>query len=135
METLVIPKSAYSILRRLTGETRPDVALSLALKDLLRLRLASLRLTIHPGARPRLVEEGFPFLGFVIFPHRRRLKRRKGIHFRRRFVALWQAYQRGEIPLEQVSASVQGWVNHVRYGNTVGLRKAVLDNTVSMRAC
>jgi len=130
METLVIPKSAYSILRRLTGETRPDVALSLALKDLLRLRL-----TIHPGARPRLVEEGFPFLGFVIFPHRRRLKRRKGIHFRRRFVALWQAYQRGEIPLEQVSASVQGWVNHVRYGNTVGLRKAVLDNTVSMRAC
>jgi len=52
METLVIPKSAYSILRRLTGETRPDVALSLALKDLLRLRLASLRLTIHPGRGP-----------------------------------------------------------------------------------
>ena len=38
-ETLVIPKPAYNILRRLTGESRPDVALSLALKDLIRLRL------------------------------------------------------------------------------------------------
>jgi hypothetical protein len=37
-ETLVIPKPTHNILRRLTGETRPDVALSLALKDLVRLR-------------------------------------------------------------------------------------------------
>lgn len=37
-ETLVIPKPAHNLLRRLTGETRPDVALSLALKDLVRLR-------------------------------------------------------------------------------------------------
>ena len=44
------------------------------------------------------------------------------------------AYRRGEIPLERVSASVQGWVNHVRYGNTVGLRKAVLEN-LSYQLC
>ena len=37
-ETLVIPKPAHNILSRLTRETRPDVALSLALKDLVRLR-------------------------------------------------------------------------------------------------
>jgi len=37
--TLVIPTPAYNILRRLTGESRPDVALNLALKDLVRLRL------------------------------------------------------------------------------------------------
>jgi hypothetical protein len=36
------------------------------------------------------------------------------------------AYASGEISLEDVTASVQGWVNHSRYGNTVGLRKAVL---------
>ena len=30
-----------------------------------------------------------------------------------------------ETPLASVTTSVQGWVNHVRYGNTVGLRKAV----------
>ena len=90
-------------------------------------RLARLRLTIHRGAHPRPVEEGIPFLGFLVFPERRRLKRRKGLHYRRKLWSLWAAYCRGEIQLERVTASVQGWVNHARYGSTVGLRKAVLS--------
>lgn len=89
-------------------------------------RLARLRLTIHPAAQPRPVLEGMPFLGFVVYPDRR-LKRRKGIHVRRWFKRLISVYEAGEIPLETVLASVQGWVNHVRYGNTVGLRKAALN--------
>ena len=93
-------------------------------------RLARYRLTIHPGAHPRPVSEGVPFLGFVTFPYRRRLKRRKGVYYQRKLRALIAAYQAGEIPLEQVTASVQGWVNHVRYGNTVGLRKAVLGQPI-----
>ena len=41
-------------------------------------RLARLRLTIHEeSAQPRPVTEGIPFLGFHVFPGRRRLKRRK----------------------------------------------------------
>jgi hypothetical protein len=40
-ESVIIPKPAYNVLRRLTGESRPDVALSIALKDLVRLRLES----------------------------------------------------------------------------------------------
>lgn len=39
MDTLVLPMSTYNLLKRLTGETRPDVALSVALKDLVHLRL------------------------------------------------------------------------------------------------
>jgi hypothetical protein len=89
-------------------------------------RLATLRLTIHPGAHPRPVEEGIPFLGFVTFPHQRRLKRRQGIYFRRKFRHLMAAHHADTVPLAHVTASVQGWVNHARYGNTVGLRKAVL---------
>jgi len=46
MDTLVLPKPAYNILRRLTGETRPDVALSIALKDLVRLRLEAAQTVI-----------------------------------------------------------------------------------------
>jgi hypothetical protein len=46
MEPLVLPKPAYNLLRRLTGETRPDVALSVALKDLVRLRLEAAQLVI-----------------------------------------------------------------------------------------
>lgn len=96
-----------------------------------RKRLARLRLTMHQGAHPRPTSEGIPFLGFVTYPDQRRLKRRKGIHFRRRLQGLITEYQRGEIPLAQVGKSVSGWVNHVRFGNTVGLRKAVFrDCTV-----
>jgi RNA-directed DNA polymerase len=89
-------------------------------------RLADLRLTIHPETHPHPVTEGMPFLGFMIFPQRRRLKRRKGIYFQRKLRAMMAAYRAGQAPLASVTASVQGWVNHVRYGNTVGLRKAVL---------
>jgi RNA-directed DNA polymerase len=61
---------------------------------------------------------------------KRRLKRRKGIYYQRKLNALLLAYAQGELPLEKVSASVRGWINHVRYGNTVGLRKALLGAAV-----
>ncbi|MBU2547260.1 MAG: RNA-directed DNA polymerase, partial [Proteobacteria bacterium] len=89
-------------------------------------RLARLRLTVHPGSHPRPVTEGIPFLGFTVFPDRRRLKRRKGIYFRRRLAKMQAGFRQGNIPVETITASVQGWVNHVRHGNTIGLRKAVL---------
>jgi retron-type reverse transcriptase len=93
-------------------------------------RLVRLRLTLHPGTNPRPVTEGIPFLGFIIYPDRRRLKRRKVVHFRRRFDKLVHGYEEGEVPLSRITASVQGWINHARYGNTVGLRKAVLDKII-----
>lgn len=93
-------------------------------------RLARLRLTIHPGAHPRPVTEGIPFLGFVVYTDRRRLKRRKTIYFRRRFRSLLRRYSAGHIALEEVSAAARGWANHARYGNTVGLRKALLSGAV-----
>jgi retron-type reverse transcriptase len=95
-------------------------------KTALEQRLARLRLTIHPGAHPRPVKEGFPFLGFTVSPDRRRLKRRKAIHFRRRLRRLVAEYRAGRLPFERLTASVQGWANHARFGNTTGLRKAVL---------
>jgi retron-type reverse transcriptase len=89
-------------------------------------RLAQLRLTIHPGAHPQPVAEGLPFLGFTVYPHGRRLKRRKGIHFVRKLRALLGRCAAGEIPVSAVTASVRSWVSHASHGNTVGLRKAVL---------
>ena len=94
-------------------------------------RLQRLRLAIHPGAQPRPVGEGIPFLGFVVFPEWRRLKRRKGLHFQRRLKKLFQDYSKGELTFERLNASVLGWVNHTRYGNTTGLRKAILNCIVS----
>ena len=95
-------------------------------KDCLVERLAQLRLTIHPGPHPRPVTEGLPFLGFTVYPHRRRLKRRKGVHFARQLRGQLAQCEAGEIPISEVTQSVRSWVSHASHGNTVGLRKALL---------
>ncbi len=89
-------------------------------------RLARLRLVIHSAAHPRPATEGIPFLGFIVYPESRRLKRRNGLAFRRHFLSLLAAYRVGEIPLDYLDASVLGWINHACYANTTGLRRAVL---------
>jgi hypothetical protein len=87
-------------------------------------RLARYRLTIHAGpAQPRPVTEGLSFLGFQVFPTHRRLKARVGLAYRRKLKRL---VRQNSAPA--IKASVQGWINHVRYGQTFGLRRAVLQN-------
>jgi hypothetical protein len=88
-------------------------------------RLETLRLTIHPGAHPKPVGEGIPFLGFVVWPEARRLKRRNAVRFRRSLKSLARSLEAGDLSEDQVSNSLQGWLNHARYGNTVGLQKAL----------
>jgi RNA-directed DNA polymerase len=63
----------------------------------------------------------------VIYPHKRRLKRRKGVAYARRFRCLVREYAAGRIPLEQLTASARGWANHAAHGDTLGLRRAVLS--------
>ncbi len=90
-------------------------------------RLAGLRLSLHLNrAQVYPVNDGIPFLGFRVYPAHRRLKRRKGAAFQRRFNARVAQLAAGEIGLDQLNASVGGWVNHVRYGDTLGLRRAIL---------
>jgi len=89
-------------------------------------RLTRLRLTIHPGAHPRPVAEGIPFLGFILFPARRRLKRRKGVYYVRKLRTLVRAYKLRRLARTRINASVRGWINHLRYANTIGLRKSIL---------
>jgi len=95
--------------------------------------LARLRLTIHPGAQPRPVSEGFPFLGFVVYPTHRRLKRRKVVGFRRRLRRLVSEWIAEERTREAVVASLLGWINHARYGDTWGLRSDIVRQLPSIR--
>jgi RNA-directed DNA polymerase len=67
-------------------------------------RLARLRLTIHPGAHPRPTNEGFPFLGFVVYPTHRRLKRRKVVAYRRKLKQLVAGWMASEETQKQVLA-------------------------------
>jgi hypothetical protein len=93
-------------------------------------RLAQLRLTIHEAqAIPRPVGDGSPFLGFVIYPAHRRLKPRKGHAFVRRLkrmLAAGDGADDAHAMEATVVASLQGWINHVRYGDTWGLRQKTL---------
>lgn len=90
-------------------------------------RLAALRLTLHESsAQVRPTRCGVRFLGFVLYPTHRLLLRRKGIYFQRRLARMWREAHSKRLPLADVSASVAGWVNHVRYANTWGLRRVLL---------
>jgi RNA-directed DNA polymerase len=90
-------------------------------------RLARYRLTLHQTcAQVSPVEQGIPWLGFVVFPTYRRVKRRNVVNFRRRLQSQVIAYRIGEIDSSELTATVQGWINHVRYADTIGLRQAVL---------
>lgn len=93
-------------------------------------KLAELRLTMHPHAQPRPVTEGIPFLGFTVYPTHRRVKRRKVVHYRRKLRGQLARYSEEEIDQQALKASIQGWINHVRYGDTWGLREAVLREVV-----
>jgi hypothetical protein len=90
-------------------------------------RLAQLRLTVHERrAQVLQAGAGIPWLGFVVYPTHRRVKRRNVVSSRRRLVALVERYHRGEASFGEVQASIRGWVEHVRHGDSWGLRRAVL---------
>jgi len=92
-------------------------------------RLASLRLTLHVGkAQVRPTTEGLHFLGFLLYPTHRRLVRAKGMNYRRKLMALLAAYRRREVSRATIDQSLQGWINYVRYGDTWGLRRSLLQN-------
>jgi hypothetical protein len=60
----------------------------------------------------------------MVFPDHRRLKPRKGYAFRRR---LKHMLKHGASPAS-VNTALQGWMNHIRFANTIGLRKALLGD-------
>ncbi len=94
-------------------------------------RMARLRLTIHEEcAHPYPTETGIPWLGFRIWSTHRRLKSRTGLAYRRRLKWLLAGCARGQVSRDQVDASVRGWINHARHGDTWGLRRAMFAGLV-----
>ncbi|MBK7677744.1 MAG: hypothetical protein IPJ27_25055 [Candidatus Accumulibacter sp.] len=63
----------------------------------------------------------------VVFPTHRRVKARKVVQASRRLGERYAAWQAGEISFAEFDASVQGWINHVRYADSWGLRRHVLE--------
>jgi retron-type reverse transcriptase len=90
-------------------------------------KMASLRLTLHEdSAQVYPTKSGIPFLGFRVFPDHRRVKSRKVIAFRRRL----KKTLAGSFSYGGVSASIRGWTNHIRYGDTHGLTRSMLRQPI-----
>jgi len=93
--------------------------------------LQNIRLRLHENsAQPGQTKDGVPFLGFLVFPDHRRLKRSNGIAFQRRFRKLISQYSNGGISFRDMSQRVQSWVNHASYGDTLGLRTKILGTRI-----
>ena len=91
-------------------------------------RLGQLRLQIHEEAAQAMpVGCGIPWLGFVVYPTHRRIKARKVRSATRRLGNRLDAYHAEQIGFGELDASVKGWVNHVRYADSWGLRQHVFD--------
>ncbi|MEZ4727899.1 MAG: reverse transcriptase domain-containing protein [Caldilineaceae bacterium] len=91
-------------------------------------RLAQLRLTLHETkAQVRPTSEGVGFLGFFLYPTHRRLRSCKGIAFQRKLAMLMRDYRRNKTQKASIRATLLGWINHVRYGDTWGLRRTILQ--------
>jgi len=91
-------------------------------------RLARLRLTAHEReAQVIPCDKSIPWLGFVVYPTHRRLKRRNAVNFTRRFRHNITRYLDGDISFAELDASVARWINHVRYADTWGLRRRIFN--------
>jgi RNA-directed DNA polymerase len=73
------------------------------------------------------VSRSIPWLGFVVYPTHRCVKARKVRNTTRHLCERFDAYRLGEISFAEFDASVKGWVNHVRYADSWGLRKHVFS--------
>lgn len=90
-------------------------------------RLAKLRLTIHESKTQVVpVSAGIPWLGFVVYPEYRKVKARKVRHATHQIGERYEQYRTGLMTFAEFDAAVQGWINHVRYADTWGLRRHML---------
>jgi RNA-directed DNA polymerase len=90
-------------------------------------RLATLRLAIHDeSAQAQPTAAGIAWLGFVVYPGYRKVKARRVNWGTRRLRGRYAAYRGGQLCFAPFDASVQGWINHVRFADSWGLRRHVL---------
>lgn len=88
------------------------------------LKLAKMRLVCHENEAWVIpTPSGIPWLGFVVYPSYRKLKKRNVLAFTKRLKHNLHDYGAGNISFAELDASVQGWIAHVVYADTWGLRK------------
>ncbi len=93
----------------------------------LRLKIHTCKTSVHP------VANGIPFLGFIVYPTHRRLKRSNGVAFQRRYKRQRRQLAHGTLSYRQLDQSVQAWIAHAAHGDTWGLRCSLLRPPIPKR--
>jgi hypothetical protein len=87
--------------------------------------LIGLRLVLHER-KTQVYPTGIPSLGFCLYPTHLRLKRPNLVRFKRRMHTLLAAYAAGELPMDRIQSSIDGWIAHTKHGSTYRLRAQVM---------
>jgi len=96
--------------------------------------LLTLHLELHENkCRIFQTQHGVPFLGFIMAPEWRRLKKANVTRFKRKLKHLQKLYQAGEIEWQSVHQSANAWIGHAKHGNTKQLREDIFSEHVFQR--
>lgn len=101
----------------------------------LRNLLESYRLRLHDRKSVVVPTRcGVPFLGWTLFSSgRRRVRRTTGLRFQRRLKELSELYRGRKIDLSDVRQPLASWLGHLKHGNTDGLVRRLLHETIFLR--
>lgn len=103
-----------------------------AIQDFLASRL---RLELHPNKQwVQPVTIGVDFLGYVVFPTHRLLRRVNGYRFARRLGQMAKHYGEGKVHQDQLQRRVSAWLGHACHADTYGLRRALFASVSFRRA-
>lgn len=90
-----------------------------------------LKLKMHEAkCRIYKTENGTPFLGQLIFPMHRRLKRENIIRCKRKLRRQQKQHEEGKINWESIRQSVQAWLGHAKNADTFKIRGLVLEDVI-----
>ena len=93
--------------------------------------LAQLNLELHENkCRIFSNEKGVPFLGLLIFPDQRRIRRNNLIRFKRRLRGFQRNYKSGKVDWQHINQSVQSWLGYAKHADSFKIRELVLKDIV-----
>jgi len=86
-----------------------------------------LRLRPHPKkSQVFATKDGAPFLGFHLYPRRRRILKVNVTEFKHRFSQHRREFRTARLTLDELNSRVRGWIGHAAHGDTYRLRQNVL---------
>jgi RNA-directed DNA polymerase len=89
--------------------------------------LLCLKLELHPEkSKISPLCNGVDFVGYKIFYHYKRVRKRNMKKFKKKFENKLELYKNGEITREMLIESLQGWFGYARWANTHKFRQKIL---------